>query len=251
MPSGDTQLFGRSDLAWTQFQPVKSRFAKPGRVSANSALLPEMQNDNAHPQYNARDLRIYLREIAATTAQALCICSASFSDPDADFGDMLEEGIHAADVLNQQACGLLNDTQLSAKHQQQVERILKSASDLRCALSAIQSFTQIARLLGDDNEGAFAFIAAAPVAEAASGAARQIADALEKKGEPRAALEAARTYSAVESACIEALTSLQNSGYVAAHTRRMLRAGLWSVLVAAECMARVAARFALPAGKTA
>ena len=227
------------------------------------------------------DLRVRLRELVRMTAQ---IIHTGFGISAADDGAtsllqndnkpvilFLDQARPIAEQLHAEARSQLMDTYLNAAEQLRIDRIFRSIGDILSALQGAETAIVAMRLLrqqsrlqttGSHSTGERVVY---EIACRTDILARKTAQALSHAGDPNAAIDAAMTIRNVRALFGEGDRSLRQSPEShrtpvtesivqfasLEHHRRICRAALWSLIICAESMARVAARFAMTAEEQA
>ncbi len=157
-------------------------------------------------------------------------------------------GRETAQNIERRARGLLLENNLTSHHQSRIERILQSSGDLLCALQAARYAWQMALLLPQEgHSGQSALPRLKRVTESAIEMSSQVALAIEgREGATGAVAEQYRAFLTVKEETSIHFSRWRENGILSQTARRLVRAALWSITVAAESMAKVAARFALP-----
>lgn len=152
-----------------------------------------------------------------------------------------------ADTLEAEARTLLTNSQMGMRQIDLIATHLKSVSDLRAVAKSARHLTQMAWLFRQDSTSAEAMLLIRRIGEAAVNVSLAVSEAMDQRdwGNLR---QAALTYRAVDSLLHESEAFLRTD--VARTTfspavHRMARSGVWFTAIAAECMARVAARNAV------
>jgi len=227
--------------------------------SAGSKSVPRPQSTIGYLS-KTPDLRPGLRELVGVTAEAIRAGVENHPDEVAAGRYLTSllagEGRTRAETLDTQARTLLMDTSLQPHEQAQVERIFKAILDIRTALRGAECAALFLALLRREAEERGNFTVdtrAEEIATLVGKIALQTADALNQTGSPHSALAAARAVEEVRAAYhpVEASLRFQRMKASQETSRRLTRAALWSLMISAESMARVAARFAMPANPTA
>lgn len=188
-----------------------------------------------------------LRDLVRAASDSLSL-SVKHLLGDAETGDRLPDCESLATTVETKSRSLLLQSYLTPQQIQQITRAVKCAADLRCVARAAHQTIQLSDLIiAAEAEDVTSLSSVRSVGITAANLARRTAAAFER-GEYRAALSAATAYREVDAARARAETELRGAvADVPQSTQRVNRAITWSVAVAAENMARVAARFALPA----
>ena len=157
-------------------------------------------------------------------------------------------GQETAQTIERRARGLLLENNLTGYQQGRIERILQSAQDLLCALQAARYAWQMALLLPQEgHSGQTALPRLKRVTESAIEISSQVALAIEgREGATGAVAEQYRAFLGIKEETSIHFSHWRENGILSQTARRLVRAALWSITVAAESMAKVAARFALP-----
>lgn len=156
-----------------------------------------------------------------------------------------------ADAVESQGRGFLAHSQLPADQIEAVSRLLRDAADLRAVARCARHTAQLSWLLrqesqGHDAEALFAVIQT--VGDGAVAIARKSVIVIASQNS-QAALWAAPKYREVDAARRNAEYDLTRGHLVAQFPPTLLRmahAIVWYMAIAAECMARLAARTAQP-----
>lgn len=162
----------------------------------------------------------------------------------------LEAGIEMAQAVEQRARGLLLDHSLTRPQHERIERSLQSVLDLVCALRASRYAWQITHLLHQEGpEGRAVLPRLRRVVEHTIEMSDRVTFAMEgREGAATAVAEHYRTFLQLKT---EGTIHVAAAGGDNQTARHLAYAGLTSLTVAAESMAKVAARFALPLGSAA
>ena len=157
-------------------------------------------------------------------------------------------GQETAQTIERRARGLLLENSLTSHQQGRIERILQSSQDLLCALQAARYAWQMALLLPQEgHSGQTSLPRLKRVTESAIEMSSQVALAIEgREGATSAVAEQYRAFLGVKEETSIHFSRWRENGILSQTARRLVRAALWSITVAAESMAKVAARFALP-----
>ncbi len=149
----------------------------------------------------------------------------------------------AADVETR-ARALLLQPRLSAQQEQQVTGIIRCIADLRCVVRGAREAARLSRLLRADASGAGVSAETSPLGKALG----RLADAAAALADGSAALgqgDGAAAYRGVDAARAKAEAELRGAGArLPADALRVIRGIIWSIMVAAENMARIVARVA-------
>lgn len=162
--------------------------------------------------------------------------------------------IALADTLEVRARGFLSHSQLSPEQVNEVFRMVRSVTDLRCVARSALHASRLSWLLRSEATGQAALDIARTVGDASVRVGFSTAAALER-GSAYAAQNAALSYREVETLLNDAMnlvavnaplptSSSDSAAELSPVVRRLTRAAVWNMAVAGESMARVAARFA-------
>ncbi|MES2462330.1 MAG: hypothetical protein V4671_17215 [Armatimonadota bacterium] len=157
-------------------------------------------------------------------------------------------GRETAQNIEGRARGLLLETSLKHIQQVRIERILQSTQDLLCALQASRYAWQIALLLTEEGStGRTALPRLKRVSECVIEMSSRVTFAVEgREGAAGVVAEQYRAFQAVNDETSRCFAAQHENGALSCSAWRLSRSALWSMTVAAESMAKVAARFALP-----
>jgi hypothetical protein len=157
-------------------------------------------------------------------------------------------GRETAQKIEGRARGLLLETSLTRSQQQRIDRILQSTQDLLCALQASRYAWQMALLLPEEGpSGRITLPRLKRVSECVIEMSNRVVFAIEgREGAAGAVAEQYRAFLIMKDETGGYFSTLQESRTITQTARRLSRSALWSMTVAAESMAKVAARFALP-----
>lgn len=162
--------------------------------------------------------------------------------------DLLQD-LQAIEV---QARALLMKSNLTSREVHHVTRRIQSAADLRAAVHAAAHATKIAEMLFQfpiDEVRIVHRTLLTAAAVAVDVSTQTMAGIGGDASHQRSALGATHAYRAAMAVCCDGERSIRaqmlRSGVLSAGLLRMARAGLWSIQVAAESTARVAARYTL------
>ncbi|MBC8102228.1 MAG: hypothetical protein H7Z41_06545 [Cytophagales bacterium] len=225
----------------------------PGQDPSRDAVLQEMENDLLTLLNMTATVLVRVKRPPPVSGS---VSRLKRKDPVASalpahspFG-AVTTGQTLARRIEQRSRGLLLETSLTAIQQSRIDRTLQSALDLLCALQAARYAWQIALLLPlEGPSGRDALPHLKRVTEQAIEMNSRVAFAIEgKEGAGAAVADQYRAYWAVKEETAVHFHELRESGTLSQTARRLVRAALWSVTVAAESMAKAAARFTLPLG---
>ena len=169
-----------------------------------------------------------------------------------DAGHAPEDVSALATEIETRARALLTQSHLSPAEERHVSDLIKCAADLHCVARGARIVAQLSRLFTSVVAGSLQASASIAVPDPvcsvgvfAADLAGKTASALASR-DPREALNAAARFRDVERARRDAEASFRHTaGEVPPCVQRVTCALLWSVVVAAESMARVAARHAV------
>lgn len=152
-----------------------------------------------------------------------------------------------SDTLEAEARSLLTNSQMAGRQIDTIATHLKSISDLRAVAKCARHLTQMAWLFRQDSTSGEAILLIRRMGEATVNVSLAVAEAMEQRdwGELR---QAALTYREVDGLRQECEAFLRTDVARTTFTPgvyRMARSGVWFTAIAAECMARVAARNAV------
>lgn len=149
-----------------------------------------------------------------------------------------------SDSLEAEARSLLTNSQMGPRQIDMIATHLKSISDLRAVAKSARHLTQMAWLFRQDTTSTEAIGQIRRIGEEAVNVSLAVAEAMEQR-DWGALREAALTYRNVDILRQEAEVFLRTDVARTSFSPgvyRMARSGVWFTAIAAECMARVAAR---------
>lgn len=157
-------------------------------------------------------------------------------------------GRETAQRIEGRARGLLLETSLTRSQQDRIDRILQSTQFLLCALQASRYAWQMALLLPQEGpSGRVALLRLKQASECVIEMSNRVAYTIEgRDGAAGAVAEQYRAFLTITEETALHFSTMRDDDTLSQTARRLVRVAMWSITVAAESMAKVAARFALP-----